>query len=140
MQIKLIDYGLKASNIAPPSSAHYNDAGCDVRTTEFLSLQPHEVRKVSLGFGVEIPNGYMGLILPRSGLNSRGITILFSPVDSGYRGCLYANVYNTTDSVFNIVKGDRIGQLVILPCVIANYTWELGEERGEGGFGSTGTN
>ena len=76
--------------------------------------------------------------MPRSGLNSKGITILYSPIDSGYRGCLYANVYNTTDIPVTFNPGDRIGQLVIVPCVIANYVWELGDERGEDGFGSTG--
>ena len=138
MKIKLIDFGIKDSNIEAPKPSHYNDAGCDVRTMEFARIEPGEVKKVSLGFGLEIPDGYMGLILPRSGLNSRGVTILFSPIDSGYRGCLYANVYNTTDKSFSIVKGDRIGQLVILPCVLADYVWDLGTDRGDAGFGSTG--
>lgn len=139
MNIKLIDFGIKESKVKPPFAAHYNDAGCDVRALDNITVPPRSVVKVSLGFGVEIPDGYMGLILPRSGLNSRGLTILFSPIDSGYRGCLYANLYNTLDTVQEVARGDRIGQLVIIPCVIANYVWDLGAERGEGGFGSTGT-
>lgn len=140
MNIKLIDFGIKNSGVELPFAAHYNDAGCDVRTVEDFEVLGHSVTKVSLGFGLEIPNGYMGLILPRSGLNSKGVTVLFSPIDSGYRGCLYANVYNTTDNVVTFSAGDKIGQLVIIPCVITNYVWELGNERGEGGFGSTGLN
>lgn len=140
MNIKLIDFGIRNTNIQPPFAAHYNDAGCDVRVIEDIIIPSGEVTKVALGFGLEIPNGYMGLILPRSGLNSKGITVLFSPIDSGYRGCLYANIYNTTEASVSFKAGDRIGQLVIIPCVIANYAWELGDERGAGGFGSTGLN
>lgn len=145
MKIKLLDYGLSDKitiygDKYLPTRAKYNDAGSDVRAMETFVVPPHSVCKHPLGFGVQIPDGYMGLLLPRSGLNSKGITVLFSPVDSGYRGELAINVYNTTDKEYTVYEGDKIGQLVVVPCVLADFVWDLGEERGTSGFGSTGRN
>ena len=142
MKIKLIDFGLSnwvkdKGDRYLPNRAKYNDAGSDVRALGSFTVSPYSVSKIPLGFGVQIPDGYMGLLLPRSGLNSRGITVLFSPIDSGYRGELAINVYNTTNEPYEIKEGDKIGQLVIVPCVISDFVWELGEERGTNGFGST---
>ena len=142
MKIKLIDFGLSnwvkdKGDRYLPNRAKYNDAGSDVRALGSFIVSPYSVSKIPLGFGVQIPDGYMGLLLPRSGLNSRGITVLFSPIDSGYRGELAINVYNTTNEPYEINEGDKIGQLVIIPCIISDFVWELGEERGTNGFGST---
>ena len=142
MKIKLIDFGLSnwvkdKGDRYLPNRAKYNDAGSDVRALGSFTVSPYSVSKIPLGFGVQIPDGYMGLLLPRSGLNSKGITVLFSPIDSGYRGELAINVYNTTNEPYEIKEGDKIGQLVIVPCVISDFVWELGEERGTNGFGST---
>ena len=142
MKIKLIDFGLynwvkDKGDTYLPNRAKYNDAGSDVRALGSFTVSPYSVSKIPLGFGVQIPDGYMGLLLPRSGLNSKGITVLFSPIDSGYRGELAINVYNTTNEPYEIKEGDKIGQLVIVPCVISDFVWELGEERGTNGFGST---
>ena len=142
MKIKLIDFGLSnwvkdRGDTYLPNRAKYNDAGSDVRALSHFTIPSYSVSKIPLGFGVQIPDGYMGLLLPRSGLNSKGITVLFSPIDSGYRGELAINVYNTTNEPYEIKEGDKIGQLVITPCVISDFVWELGEERGTNGFGST---
>ena len=142
MKIKLIDFGLSnwvkdKGDRYLPNRAKYNDAGSDVRALGSFTVSPYSVSKIPLGFGVQIPDGYMGLLLPRSGLNSRGITVLFSPIDSGYRGELAINVYNSTNEPYEIKEGDKIGQLVIVPCFISDFVWELGEERGTNGFGST---
>ena len=142
MKIKLIDFGLSnwvkdRGDTYLPNRAKYNDAGSDVRALDSFTISPYSVSKIPLGFGVQIPDGYMGLLLPRSGLNSKGITVLFSPIDSGYRGELAINVYNTTNEPYEINEGDKIGQLVIIPCIISDFVWELGEERGTNGFGST---
>ena len=142
MKIKLIDFGLSnwvkdRGDTYLPNRAKYNDAGSDVRALSHFIIPSYSVYKIPLGFGVQIPDGYMGLLLPRSGLNSKGITVLFSPIDSGYRGELAINVYNTTNEPYEINEGDKIGQLVIIPCVISDFVWELGEERGTNGFGST---
>ena len=141
MKIKLIDYGLKKW----PERAHYNDAGLDVYAClkeEFgkVRVWNNSSYKIPLGFGVEIPDGYVGFICPRSGLSSRGITCELSPIDSGYRGEVHAIVTNNTNNDVWIEDGDKIGQLVIMPCILADLVREeeLGEERSTGAFGSTG--
>ena len=128
MKIKLIDFGLSnwvkdKGDRYLPNRAKYNDAGSDVRALDSFTVSPYSVSKIPLGFGVQIPDGYMGLLLPRSGLNSKGITVLFSPIDSGYRGELAINVYNTTNEPYEIKEGDKIGQLVIVTCVISDFVW-----------------
>lgn len=135
MKVKVLNFGYKHL----PFRAHDNDAGMDVYATIPWVLMPHETKKIPLGFGLEIPDGYMGCIFPRSGLSSRGICCQLPPIDSGYRGEVHAIVTNYSNKDFVINVGDRIGQLVIMPCVICDLVTERGEERGEGAFGSTGT-
>lgn len=141
MKIKVIDFGYE--NL--PKRAHYNDAGADVYACPHFKGEEHKIRlwanssmKVPLGFGLEIPDGYMGLIFPRSGLSSKGITCELPPIDSGYRGEIHAIVTNNTKTDYFIEKGERLGQLVILPVVLADFVTELGEKRDTAGFGSTG--
>jgi len=134
MKIKLIEFeGFKA-----PTRAHYNDAGADVYAKKRTILFGNSTEKIPLGFGVEIPNGFMGLVLPRSGLSSKGIFTQAAPIDSGYRGEIHAITTNTTSPKYIIEEGDRIGQLVIIPIVLADFTTEDLENRGNQGFASTG--
>lgn len=139
MKIKIIDFGYE--NL--PKRAHYNDAGADVYAcphdeNKKIKLWANSSTKIPLGFGLEIPDGYMGLIFPRSGLSSKGITCELPPIDSGYRGEIHAIMTNNTNVDYWIEKGDRVGQLVIMPIVLADFVTELGEERDAGAFGSTG--
>ena len=134
MKIKLIDHG----GDRVPVRKHYNDAGADVTALKDYMIGIHETVKIPLGFGVEIPDGYVGFIFPRSGLCSRGLTCELPPIDSGYRGEIHAVITNCSDYPVGIKAGDRIGQLVIFPVVLADFVWDLGEERGTGAFGSTG--
>lgn len=141
MKIKLIDYGYKNK----PLRAHYNDAGADVYVcskNEYgrVRVFPHSSTKIPLGFGLEIPDGYMACVFPRSGLSSKGITCELPPIDSGYRGEIHAIVTNHTGENVFFDDGDRIGQLVVLPMVIADFVDadDLGDSRGVGAFGSTG--
>jgi dUTP pyrophosphatase len=134
MKIKLIEFeGFKA-----PTRAHYNDAGADVYAKKRIILFGNSTEKIPLGFGVEIPDGFMGLVLPRSGLSSKGIFTQAAPIDSGYRGEIHAITTNTTSSKYIVEVGDRIGQLVIIPVVLADFTTEDLENRGNQGFASTG--
>lgn len=140
MKIKLIDFGYKN----PPKRAHYNDAGADVYAhiegQKKIRVWANSSEKIPLGFGVEIPDGYTGFICPRSGLSSKGISCEMSPIDSGYRGEVHAIVTNNTDVSVWVCDGDRIGQLVIVPVVIADFVTssEMDITRGKGAFGSTG--
>ena len=135
MKIKLIKFD---NYNKAPFRAHYNDAGADVYSTQDILLEPHTTIKIPLGFGLELPDGFMACIFPRSGLTSKGIISNIPPIDSGYRGEIHAIITNTTDNTYIINKNDRIGQLVILPIILCDFVEKLDNTRGEGGFGSTG--
>lgn len=137
MKIKVIDFGYE--NL--PFRAHENDAGADVYACfncDSVVVPPHTTLKVPLGFGLEVPDGYMACVYPRSGLSSKGIVCELPPIDSGYRGEVHAIVSNLSGNGFRIARGDRIGQLVVTPVVIADFVTEKGKQRGDGAFGSTG--
>lgn len=134
MKIKVIDFGYTHL----PNRAHENDAGADVYSTKKCVVFPHSVEKIPLGLGLELPDGYAAFVFPRSGLSSKGIVCELPPIDSGYRGEIHAIVSNVSDEPYQINEGDRIGQLVITPVVIADFVTEKGEERGAGAFASTG--
>ena len=138
MKIKLINFGYDKL----PLRSHDNDAGADVHVCfhdkEFTVLRPHETIKIPLGLGICLPDGYAAFVFPRSGLSSKGIVCELPPIDSGYRGEIHAIVHNGSDEEVKINNGDRIGQLVITPIIVADFVTETGEERGDHGFGSTG--
>jgi dUTP pyrophosphatase len=129
-----------------PGQAHTGDAGLDLRSTIDVEVGPGERAMVPTGLAVAIPDGYAGLVLPRSGLASRhGLTMANAPglIDAGYRGEVICAVVNLDRSAaVRIAKGDRVAQLVIVavPDVRPAFVDELpSSTRGEGGFGSTGT-
>ena len=134
MKIRVIDFGYTHL----PNRAHENDAGADVYSTKKCVVFPHSVEKIPLGLGLELPDGYAAFVFPRSGLSSKGIVCELPPIDSGYRGEIHAIVSNVSDEPYQINEGDRIGQLVITPVVIADFVTEKGKERGAGAFASTG--
>lgn len=128
-----------------PSYAHEGDAGLDLRAATSCDLAPFERMLVPCGIAVEIPSGYAGFVIPRSGLAVKhGISIVNAPglVDSGYRGELKVNLINLdAHESFHIEKGDRIAQISFLPVpsVALDEKNELSvSERGERGFGSSG--
>jgi dUTP pyrophosphatase len=128
-----------------PARAHPGDAGYDVRSIVEVDVPPGGRAMVPTGLAVAIPDGYAGLVLPRSGLASRqGLTLANAPglIDAGYRGEIVCAVVNLDrDTAVRISRGDRIAQLVIvaIPDLEPGWTDELpASSRGEGGFGSTG--
>jgi dUTP pyrophosphatase len=141
LQIKRLDPDLPLPKYAKPG-----DAGCDLLAAEDVTLEPGGGRAlVATGIAIAIPEGYAGFIQPRSGLAAKnGITCLNTPglIDSGYRGELKVLLVNTDpNDSFNVVRGERIAQLVIQRVETAEFE-ELdalpATKRGEGGFGSTG--
>jgi len=129
-----------------PSYAQAGDAGIDLRAAEGTVLSPGGGRAlVPTGVAVAIPVGWAGFLQPRSGLALKhGVTVLNTPglIDSGYRGELKALLVNTDPTeAFEVVRGERIAQLVIQAVEHANLieVQALDESsRGDGGFGSTG--
>ena len=137
MQVKInvLDY---KSGCKAPSRKHYNDAGADVYTSMSINIMPHETKLIPLGFSVEVPDGYMACIFPRSSMALRGLVCEIPPIDSGYRGEVCAIVSNLIDHAQHIPEGTRIGQIVVMPCIICDFVTEFGDERSTGAFGSTG--
>jgi dUTP pyrophosphatase len=136
VKIKLIDFGVPENH--RPYRMHGNDAGADVYMPYDCTLKPGEIAKVSLGFGIELPDGYAGYIFPRTSMAVKGLVCELPPVDSGYRGEIHAIISNVSNRTQKLTKGSRVGQLVIAPVVIADFVMNLGAERGTGSFGSTG--
>ena len=142
-----------------PTKAHRADAGYDIYAREDLNLPGIKTEVVfdreeiyatrthigcvshDTGVHIEIPEGYVGFLKSKSGLNvNHGLTSE-GVIDSGYTGSIVVKLYNNTSENYCVKKGDKISQLVILP--IASPTLEVVEElaeteRGNGGFGSTG--
>lgn len=134
-------------DLALPEYAKPGDAGIDLRASEGVTLSPGGGRAlVPTGLAVAIPQGYAGFVQPRSGLALKhGVTVLNTPglIDSGYRGELKVLLVNTDSTEpFEVVRGERIAQLVIQAVEQARFVevTELDDsDRGVGGFGSTGT-
>ena len=130
-----------------PKYAHLSDAGADLSCLEEIQLEPGERKLVRTGLAVSIPEGYVGLVHPRSGLAAKhGVSIVNAPgtIDSGYRGEIFVNLINLDQSeTFTAPAGSRIAQLVIQKYETVNFI-EVenldGSDRGQAGHGSTGLN
>ena len=135
-----------------PQYAKEGDAGFDLRSTESITVMPGCTEIVGTGLAFEIPDGFFGLIAPRSGLGSRyGLTLANTPsiIDSGYRGevklALHKLAPMDDDSPLGVgylvERGERVAQMVIIPYASCEFedVDELSEtDRGSGGFGSSG--
>lgn len=136
----------EGSHDLAPRKAHNDDAAYDLSSRETIRLEPGDVTLVPTGLFLELPLGFEAQIRPRSGLALKhSVTVLNSPgtVDSGYRGEVRVILKNEGTESFEIVRGDRIAQMLIqrLPDVELVDTDELAQSvRGDGGFGSTGIN
>lgn len=135
-----------SDDVPVPTYAHPGDAGADLVSTEEVVLAPGERRAVSTGIAIALPSGFAAFVHPRSGLALKhGIGMVNAPgtIDAGYRGEIKVLLINHDPNVsFTIARGDRIAQLIIQRCerAIFHEVESLpGSDRGEGGFGSTGT-
>jgi dUTP pyrophosphatase len=128
-----------------PSYAKPGDAGADLCSRIDAILQPGERALIPTGISVALPNGYVALVHPRSGLAIKhGISMVNTPgtVDAAFRGELQIILINhDLQQPFEIKKGDRIAQLVIQKVERAEFVEVQtlpGTHRSDGGFGSTG--
>ena len=130
-----------------PTRGSEKAAGYDLYadTNNVVEIKPHKTKKINTGIAIMIPNGYYGAIVARSGLSTKkGLrpANCTGIIDSDYRGDIIVALHNDSDEVQTIEPHERIAQLVICPflSVEFNEVDELDEtERGENGFGSTGT-
>ncbi len=132
-------------DLEPPSRGSTHAAGYDVRSSEDVTLAPGEIRLVGTGFALEIPEHLECQVRPRSGLALKhGITIPNSPgtIDPDYRGEVRVILQNLGQEAVHLRRGERIAQLVFArfetPDLVEVESLS-GTDRGEGGFGSTGT-
>jgi len=141
IELKQLPHG---EGLPLPAYASAHAAGLDVVAAESLTLAPGARHAVATGFAIAIPEGYEVQVRPRSGLALKhGITCLNTPgtIDADYRGEVKVILANLGAEPFEIVRGERIAQLVPAAVLRADFKVVdlLGQtERGAGGFGSTG--
>lgn len=125
-----------------PQYAHKGDAGADLRAVETRVIAPRSRELIATGIRLEIPEGYAGLIWPRSGLAVKlGLDCGAGVIDSHYRGEIKVLLFNHSDTEIHIQSGDRIAQLIIqkVETVEFKFSDQLSETaRNTMGFGSTG--
>lgn len=122
--------------------AHSTDAGIDIRSSESSYVMAHGSHVFHTGVHVELPHGTAGLLVSKSGLNTKhGITST-GLIDEGYTGEIVVKLYNNSDSDYFVHAGDKISQLVVIPVMYEDVEevehLTEGTERGANGFGSTG--
>lgn len=149
---KLKTYPLKVQKIHKdaklPAYAKEGDSGMDISICEDYNLKPREIKALKTGLKFEIPEGFELQVRPRSGVSLKTqLRITNSPgtCDFGYRSELLIIVENTSNSEYiKLASGYRIAQIVLSPVYIANVievdSINEDTERGNSGFGSTGTN
>lgn len=125
-----------------PERAHKTDAGADLFAYHDAFLPKGSFCNVRTGVHIEIPNGFFGLLQSKSGLNSKSGITCRGVIDEGYSGEIVATLQNLGEDYY-VNKGDKITQLILIPCLYADFV-EVDEissgDRGGEGFGSTGKN
>ena len=129
-------------NATVPTKVNKSDAGYDLYALEGTIIDKHSHKLIKTGISMQIPEGYVGLIWPRSGMAYKhGIDVFAGVIDSSYRGDVGVILYNSQYSNYNIEKGDRIAQIIFQK--IEDFDLHVVENlddtsRGAGGFGSSG--
>ena len=124
-----------------PVRAHDTDAGADLRSPVDTFIPARGSCVIDTGVHIQLPHGYVGMLKSKSGLNvMHGITSE-GVIDEGYTGPVKAKLYNHSNHPYGVMRGDKITQLVIVPCEYVSFEPVEGlddSERGDDGFGSTG--
>ena len=129
-------------NAKIPTRANQSDAGWDLYSLVTRSISPSQRVTIRTGISLQIPEEYVGLIWPRSGMSVKnGIDVLAGVVDSGYRGEIKVCLLNTSREWMDIKEGDRIAQILFQE--VPHFQLQevdilQNSDRGEGGFGSSG--
>ena len=128
-----------------PMKAHSTDAGFDLFSPDNFDLADSAPAIINTKVHIEIPEGYVGLILPKSGLNVKQSILSFGVIDSGYTGAIVVKLYKLSNEVYHINKGDKISQIIFVPISKVNELESVNSldefedsDRGTDGFGSTG--
>lgn len=124
-----------------PERAHDADAGMDLKAMDNGIVPAGGVLVMDTGVHVQIPAGYAGLLVSKSGLNCKHWITSTGLIDSGYTGAIKVALHNSGKVPYTVIKGDKISQLVIIPVLISEL--EVADmlddsDRGSSGFGSSG--
>ncbi len=126
-----------------PVRGHDGDAAFDMFVSESTVIPGHGFVDVPLGIRIELPRGTWGLLTGRSStVRSRGLLVTQGVIDNGYRGEMFAGCWNLEPEPHTVRRGERIAQVIVLPlstCSVERVETLSDTDRGEGGFGSTGT-
>lgn len=129
--------------VAQLSRGQEGDAGLDLVVSERVVIRPGEFADVHSGVCVQLPPGYWGLLTGRSStIRRRGLLVTQGVIDNGYRGELFAGVWNLSGSVAVVEVGERLAQLILVPQWTGTLAWTGaldGSARGVQGFGSSGS-
>ena len=137
MRIKIkLDEGAKM-----PTRAHRKDAGLDIYSRETKIIPAKGSAEFDTGVHIELPEGTVGFLKSKSGLNIKFGIVGEGVIDEGYTGSIRVKLYNNSDYGYKVNAGEKISQLVILPILrpVLKIVDSLDEtERGDNGFGSSG--
>ena len=135
MKIKLFN------NVQLPKKSHLPDSGLDCFMPESFSLKPLETKTVGLGFGIQVPEGFAGMLVPRSSIAERGLIVQTSIIDPDYTGEIHLIITNCSNEMIKIEQNQRVCSLVIYNVlnVRLDTVFEFEKtERGNKGLGSSG--
>lgn len=135
MKIKLFD------NIQLPKKSHLPDSGLDCFMPKSFSLKPFETKTIGLGFGIQVPEGFAGMLVPRSSIAEQGLIIQTSIIDPDYTGEIHLIITNCNNKDVEISQNQRVCSLVIYNVlnVRLDMVYEFEKtERGSNGLGSSG--
>lgn len=137
MKLKVVlDKGAKM-----PTRAHSSDAGLDLYAKDDAIVDANDSSTFDTGVHIEIPEGYVGFLKSKSGLNVKHGITSEGVIDAGYTGSIVVKLYNNSGYEYRVKAGDKISQLVLLPIITPDL--ELSDtledsDRGANGFGSSG--
>lgn len=124
-----------------PTKAHRADAGFDLYSREAVIVPAKESATFDTGVHMQIPEGFVGFLKSKSGLNVRHGITSEGVIDSGYTGSIVVKLYNHSGKDYKVQIGDKISQIVLLPIAMTDLElvkdFEI-SERGNNGFGSSG--
>lgn len=137
MECKLFNKDIKL-----PIKSHLPDVGLDLFIPEDFSLETLETKTIGLGLGFSIPEGFAGMLVPRSSIANKGLIIQTAIIDPDYTGEIHLIITNCSNKTIKIEKDSRVCSLVIYNVLNARLNFvdefSITTERGNKGLGSTG--
>jgi len=124
-----------------PQRIYENDAGADLFAIENVEIQPNSSVKIKTGIAIALPKKTAGFVWGKSSVETKGLIVTAGLIDEGYRGEVIICMYNLSDKIQIIEKGQKIAQLIVMPIYYPKFKEEKElskSKRGIFGFGSTG--